>query len=127
MDFINGLPRSKKGNTSIWVIVDRLIKSAHFISVKSKRTAAWLAAVFVREIVRLHGVPSSILSDCDPIFTSEFWRSLREALGTQLCLSTTYHPQTDGHTKRVNIILEILLRLCILDFGGTWEDHLPLV
>ena len=127
MDFIDGLPRSRKGNTGIWVVVDRLTKSAHFIPVKSKRTAPWLASVYVREIVRLHGVPSSIVSDRDPIFTSEFWRSLQEAVGTQLCLSTAYHPQTDGQTERVNRILEDLLRLCILDFGGTWEEHLPLV
>ena len=76
MDFIDGLPRSRKGNTSIWVIVDRLTKSAHFIPVKSKRTASWLASVYLREIVRLHGVPSSIVSDRDPIFTSQFWNSL---------------------------------------------------
>ena len=74
----------------------------------------------------MHGA-SSIVSDCDPIFTSEFWRSLQEAVGTQLCLSTAYHPQTDGQTERVNRILEDLLRLCILDLGGTWEEHLPLV
>ena len=105
MDFIDGFPRSKKGNTSIWVVVDRLTKSAHFIPVKSKRTTPWLAAIYVHEIVRLHGVPSSIVSDRDPIFTSEFWRSLLEALGKQLCLSTAYHPQTDGQTERLNRIL----------------------
>ena len=127
MDFVDGLPRSRKGNTGIWVIVDRLTKSAHFIPVKSKRTAPWLASVYIKEIVRLHGIPSSIVSDRDPIFTSEFWKSLQEAVGTQLCLSTAYHPQTDGQTERVNRILEDLLRLCILDFGGTWEEHLPLV
>ena len=82
MDFIDGLPRSKRGNTSIWVVVDRLTKSAHFIPVKSKRTASYLASLYIREVVRLHGVPSSIVSDRDPLFTSEFWRSLQEALGT---------------------------------------------
>ena len=127
MDFIDGLLRSKKGNTSIWVMVDRLTKSAHFILVKSKRTASWLAAIYVQEIVHLHGVPPSIVTHRDPVFTSEFWRSLQEALGAQLRLSTAYHPQTDGQTERVNRILEDLLRLCILDFGGTWEEHLPLV
>ena len=100
-------------------MVDRLTKSAHFIPVESKRTAPWLASVYIREIIRLHGVPSSIVSDRDPIFTREFWKSLQEAVGTQLCLSTAYHPQTDGQTERVNRILEDLLRLCILDFGGT--------
>ena len=67
------------------------------------------------------------MSDRDPIFTSEFWKSLQEAVGTQLCLSMAYHPQTDGQMERVNRVLEYLLRLCIIDFGGTWEDHLPLV
>ena len=66
------------------------------------------------------------MSDRDPIFTREFWKSLQKAVGTQLRLSTAYHPQTDGQTERVNHILEDLLRLCILDFGGTWEEHLPL-
>ena len=72
MDFVNGLPRSRKGNTGIWVVGDKLTKSAHFIPVKSQRTAPWLASVYIREIVRLNGVPSGIVSDRDPIFTSEF-------------------------------------------------------
>ena len=83
MDFIDGLPKSKKGNTSIWVIVDRLTNSAHFIPVKSKSTAPWLASIYLHKIVYLYGVLSSIVSDHDPIFTSEFWKSLQEALGTQ--------------------------------------------
>ena len=82
----------KKGNTGIWVVAYRLTKSAHFIPVKSKRTATWLASVYLREKVLLHGVASSIASDRDPIFTSEFWKSLQEAVGTQFCLSTAYHP-----------------------------------
>ena len=82
-------------------MVDRLTKSAHFIPVKSKRTAPWLASVYIREIIRLHGVPSSIVSDRDPIFTSEFWK---RAVETKLRLSTSYHPRTDGQTKRVNRI-----------------------
>ena len=85
-------------------MVDRLTKCAHFIPVKSKRTIPCLASVYIREIIRLHGVPSSIVSDQGPIFTREFWKSLQEAVGTQLCLSTASHPQTDGQTKRVNRI-----------------------
>jgi len=127
MDFIDGLPRSRKGNESIWVIVDRLTKSAHFIPVGSNKTAASLAQLYVKEIIRLHGIPSSIVSDRDPLFTSDFWRSLQDALGAELNLSTAYHPQTDGQTERVNRVLEDLLRACILDFGGSWEQHLPLV
>ena len=98
-----------------------------FFPVKPTGTAASLAEVFMREIVRLHGVPSSIVSDRDPIFTSNFWGALQRTLGTRLNISTAYHPQTDGQTERVNRILEDLLRACILDFGGSWEDHLHLV
>ena len=98
MDFVDGLPRSRRGNTSIWVIVDRITKSTHFIPVKIRRTASSLASIYLKEVVRLHGIPSNIVSDQDPIFTSEFWKSLQEAVGTQLCLSTAYHPQTYGQT-----------------------------
>ena len=127
MDFVDGLPRSRRGNESIWVIVDRLTKSAHFIPIKASRTAMTLASIYVKEVVRLHGIPKSIVSDRDPLFTSRFWQSLQMALGTELNLSTAYHPQTDGQTERVNRVLEDLLRACIIDFGGSWEDHLPLV
>ena len=127
MDFIDGLPRTRRGNDSIWVIVDRLTKSAHFIPVKATRTASSLATTYMREIVRLHGVPSCIVCDRDPLFTSKFWAAFQEALGTKLNLSTAYHPQTDGQTERVNQILEDMLRACVLDFGGSWEDHLHLV
>ena len=127
MDFIDGLPRTRKGNEGIWVIVDRLTKTAHFIPVKPTRTAASLAILYIKEIVRLHGIPSSIVSDRDPTFTSRFWEAFQDALGTNLNFSTAYHPQTDGQTERVNRILEDLLRACILDFGGSWEDYLHLV
>ena len=126
MDFIDGLPRTRKGNDSIWVIVDRFTKTAHFIPVRSNRTAQSLAQIYFREIVRLHGVPLSIVSDRDTIFTSKFWEAFQVELGTKLNLSTAYHPQTDGQTERVNRILEDLLRACVLDFGGSWEDHLHL-
>ena len=94
---------------------------------KPTRTAITLAEVFMKEIVRLHGIPTSIVSDRDTIFTSRFWEALQRTLGTRLNFSTAYHPQTDGQTERVNRILEDLLRACILDFGGSWEDHLHLV
>ena len=80
-----------------------------------------------QEIVRLHGVPVSIVSDRDTRFTSHFWRSLQTALGTQLSYSTAYHPQTDGQSERTIQILEDMLRACLMDFSGSWEDHLPLV
>ena len=127
MDFVDGLPRSRRGNESIWVIVDRLTKAAHFIPISVHRTADSLARLYIREVVRLHGVPTSIISDRDSLFVSEFWDSFQKALGSKLDLSTAYHPQTDGQTERVNQVLEDMLRACILDFGGSWEDHLPLV
>jgi hypothetical protein len=127
MDFIDGLPRTRKGNESIWVIVDRLTKTAHFIPVPVTRNTVMLAKLYIRDIVKLHGVPRSIVSDRDPLFTSMFWRSFQKLMGTNLAMSTAYHPQTDGQTERVNRILEDLLRMCVLDFGGNWEDHLPLV
>lgn len=109
------------------MIVDRLTKCAHFIPVKESRNATSLGELYVKEIVRLHGIPSKIVSDRDTIFTSNFWKGLHTALGTQLAMSTAYHPQTDGQTERVNRVLEDLLRACILDFGGSWDKHLPLV
>lgn len=121
------IAQKQKRNEGIWVIVDRLTKSAYFILVKSNRTTTSLAELYVKEIVRLHGVPSSIVSDRDPIFTSHFWEALQKEMGTTLSLSTAYHPKTDRQTERVNRILEDLLRACVLDFGGSWENHLHLV
>ncbi|CAL8155924.1 unnamed protein product [Prunus armeniaca] len=126
MDFVTGLPRSPKGRDAIWVIVDRLTKSAHFLPVKTTEYTENLGKLYVREIVRLHGIPVSIVSDRDSKFTSKFWGSLQKALGTQLNFSTAFHPQTDGQSERTIQILEDMLRACILDFGGSWEDHLVL-
>ena len=127
MDFVTGLPTVRGRYDSIWVIVDRLTKSAHFIPVWTKYTTEKLAEVYIREIVRLHGVPESIVSDRDPKFTPRFWKSLQEHLGTKLLFSTAFHPQTDGQSERVIRILEDLLRVCILDFSNNWDKHLPLV
>ncbi|PNX98730.1 retrotransposon protein, partial [Trifolium pratense] len=127
MDFVTGLPRTQKGHDSIWVIVDRLTKSAHFISVKATYTAPRLAEIFIEEIVRLHGIPVSIVSDRDPKFTSSFWGVFHQALGTRLNLSTSNHPQTDGQTERTIQTLEDMLRACILEDGGDWSKHLPLI
>ncbi|CAL5414693.1 unnamed protein product [Camellia sinensis] len=127
MDFVVGLPRTQRGMDSIWVIVDRFTKSAHFLPVKRTFNADRLAELYMNEIVRLHGVPMSIVSDRDPKFVSRFWQSLQGALGTELRFSTAFHPQTDGQTERTNQTLEDMLRLCVLDFQGSWESHLPLV
>ncbi|WJX13331.1 hypothetical protein P8452_03730 [Trifolium repens] len=127
MDFVSGLPRTTKGNDSIWVIVDRLTKSAHFIAFKTGTLIPRLAEIYVEQIVRLHGIPSSIVSDRDPRFTSRFWESLQEALGTKLRMSSAYHPQTEGQSERTIQSLEDLLRACVLEDGGSWDRYLPLI
>ncbi|KAA3483558.1 DNA/RNA polymerases superfamily protein [Gossypium australe] len=126
MDFVSGLPITPSKKDAIWVIVDRLTKSAHFIPVRVDYSLQKLAKLYVAEIVRLHGVPVSIISDRDPRFTSRFWRALHQALGTRLDFSTAFHPQSDGQSERVIQILEDMLRGCVLDFRGSWEEFLPL-
>lgn len=126
MDFVSGLPRTITGHDAIWVIVDRLTKSAHFIAVNMTFPLEKLARIYVKEIVRLHGVPANIVSDRDPRFVSKFWGSLHEALGTRLSLSSAYHPQSDGQSERTIQTLEDMLRACVLDYKGSWEDFLPL-
>ena len=96
MDFVSGLPLTPSKKDSIWVIVDRLTKSAHFIPGRTDYSLQKLAKLYVAKIVRLHGVPVSIISDRDPRFTYQFWQKLHEALGTRLNFSTAFHPQTDG-------------------------------
>ncbi|KAL0539863.1 hypothetical protein IC582_024084 [Cucumis melo] len=127
MDFITGLPRTLRGFTMIWVVVDRLTKSAHFVPGKSTYTASKWAQLYMSEIVRLHGVPVSIVSDRDARFTSKFWKGLQTAMGTRLDFSTTFHPQTDGQTERLNQVLEDMLRACALEFPGSWDSHLHLM
>ncbi|KAL5565172.1 hypothetical protein UlMin_028336 [Ulmus minor] len=127
MDFVMGLPKTLKGYNSIWVIVDRLTKSAHFLPVKNTYKMEQYAKLYVQEIVRLHGIPLSIVSDRDPKFTSTFWKSLHKAMGTRLRFSTAFHPQTDGQSERTIQTLEDMLRACVIDFQGTWEETLPLV
>nr|GFB74439.1 reverse transcriptase domain-containing protein [Tanacetum cinerariifolium] len=122
IDFITKLPRTQSGYDSIWVIVGRLNKSAHFIPFKTKK----LARLYLKEIVCKHGVPVSIILDRDPIFTSRFWRYLQVSLGTCLDMSTTYHPQTDGQSERTIQALKDMLHTCVIDFGSGWDKHLPL-
>ncbi|KAA0033475.1 pol protein [Cucumis melo var. makuwa] len=127
MDFITRLPRTLSGFTVIWVVVDRLTKSAHFIPGKSTYTASKWAQLYMSEIVRLHGVPVSIVSDRDARFTSKFWKGLQTAMGTRLDFSTAFHPQTNGQTERLNQVLEDMLRACALEFPGSWDSHLHLM
>ncbi|MCO6516738.1 MAG: DDE-type integrase/transposase/recombinase, partial [Snodgrassella sp.] len=127
MDFVTKLPKTSVGFDAIWVIVDRLTKSAHFLPIKENYSMDKLTRLYVKEIVSRHGVPVSIISDRDSRFTSKFWQSLQNSFGTQLDMSTAYHPQTDGQSERTIQTLEDMLRACVIDFGNGWDIHLPLV
>jgi transposase InsO family protein len=125
MDFIVSLPRTRTSYDSIWVVVDRLTKAAHFIPVKTTYNSAVLAKLYMARIVCLHGIPKNIVLDRGTQFTSHFWQQLHEALGTHLKFSSAYHPQTDGQTKRTNQILEDMLRACALQDKIGWDKRLP--
>ncbi|KAL8089701.1 hypothetical protein AgCh_039255 [Apium graveolens] len=127
MDFIVGLPRTRANHDAIWVIVDRLTKSAHFLPINKRFSLDKLVHMYLKEIVVRHGVPVSIVSDRDPRFNLRFWKSFQECLGTRLNMSTAYHPQTDGQSKRTIQTIEDMLRVCAIDFKGSWDEHLPLV
>ena len=108
------------------MVVNRFSKMAHFIPCHKTDDALHVAELFFKEIVRLHGILKNIIFDRDPCFTSNFWKALHEALGTKLRFSMTYHPQTDGQTERTIQKLEDMLRACVLDFKGSWDQFLPL-
>jgi hypothetical protein len=126
MDFIVGLPITTKDCDSIWVIIDRLTKIAHFLPVKVKYSVIAYVELYITRILSLHGVPKTIVSDRGPQFVSKFWEELHKSLGTKLLHSSAYHPQTSGQTDRVNQILEHMLRACVLEFPQKWDDFLPL-
>eukprot|EP00253_Pinus_taeda_P007798 PITA_07798 len=127
MDFITGLPQTRKNHDSIMVVVDKLSKVAHFIPVHSTYKAVQIAHLFMQNVFRLHGLPKVIISDRDVKFTSTFSRTLFAELGTQLNFSTAYHPQTDGQTERVNQVLEDMLRAYMMTKPTQWEEYLHLV
>ncbi|GJV76451.1 putative reverse transcriptase domain-containing protein [Tanacetum coccineum] len=127
MDFVTKLPRTGSGHDTIWVIIDRLTKSAHFLPMCEDFKMDRLARLCLNEIVARHGMLISIISDRDSRFTSRFWQSMQEALRTRLDMSMAYHPQTDGQSERTIKTLEDMLRACVIDFGGSWDVHLPLV
>ncbi|GJW63295.1 putative reverse transcriptase domain-containing protein [Tanacetum coccineum] len=127
MDFVTKLPKSSSGHDTIWVVVDRLTKSAHFLPIREDYKTEKLAKIYTNEIVARHGVPVSIISDRDGRFTSHLWQAFQKALGTRLDMSTAYHPQTDGQSERTIQTLEDMLRACVMDFGGSWDTHLPLI
>jgi transposase InsO family protein len=109
MDFMLGFPRGRKGNDAIWVIVDWLTKFVLFLPIKMTDSVDKLANIYINEVVWLHGILVSIVSDRDPKFTSRLWPSIQRALGTRLDISTAFHPQTDGQLERVIQVLEDLL------------------
>nr|GFB15798.1 hypothetical protein [Tanacetum cinerariifolium] len=127
MDFVTKLPKSSQGYDTIWVIVDRLTKSEIFTPIRETDPMDKLARIYLREVVTRHGIPVSIISDRDPRFASNFWRSLQNALGTRLDMSTAYHLETDGQSERSIQTFEDMLRACAIDFGKGWVNHLPLV
>ncbi|GJZ46184.1 putative reverse transcriptase domain-containing protein [Tanacetum coccineum] len=127
MDFVMKLPKSSQGYDTIWVIVDRLTKSAIFMPMRETDPMDKLARMYLKEVVTKHGIPVSIICDRDPRFASNFWKSLQKALGTSLDMSTAYHPQTNGQTERTIQTLEDMIRACVIDFGNGWVKHLPLV
>jgi hypothetical protein len=127
MDFIVGLPLTGRKFNSIWVIIDRLTKSAHFIPVHTFYRAEKYAELYISRILCLHGVPKTIISDRGPRFVARFWEQLHGSLGTHLIHISAYHPQADGQTERVNQIFEDMLRACVLNYPDKWFKCPPLV
>nr|GEV85645.1 putative reverse transcriptase domain-containing protein [Tanacetum cinerariifolium] len=125
IDFFTKLPRTQSGNDTIWVIVDLLTKSAYFLLMRKNDPMDKLARLYLKVVVMRHGIPVSIICDRDPRFASNFQRSFQKAMGTQLDMSTAYHPQTDGQRRRTIQTLEDMLRTCVIDFENGWERHLP--
>ena len=118
MDFVTHLPRTQQKHDAVWVIVDWLTKSAHFLAVRITFTLERFYRLYNREIVLLHGVPVSIVSDRDPRLTTYFWKSFQKAVGTRLTMSTAFHPLTDGQSERIIQVLEDMRRACVLDHKG---------
>jgi hypothetical protein len=126
MDFIVGLPNTSQHHDSIWVIVDRLTKTTHFLPVHTTHRTEKYAEIYIDQIVCLHGIPRTIVSDRGAPFVARFWEQPQESLGTHVIRSSAYHPQTDSQTERVNQILEDMLRACVLHYGKDWDKCLSL-
>nr|GEX84316.1 putative reverse transcriptase domain, ribonuclease H-like domain, aspartic peptidase domain protein [Tanacetum cinerariifolium] len=127
MDFITKLPKTTNGYDTIWVIVDRLTKSTHFLPMRENEPMENLMKLYMTKVVTRHSVLVSIIFDRDGRFTSLFWQALHKALGTRLDTSTTYHPETNGQSERTIQTLEDMLCACVIDFRKSWDRHLPLL
>jgi hypothetical protein len=127
MDFIMGLPLTIRKYNSIWVIVDRLTKSTHFIPVNTNYNVQKYAEIYIARVLCLHRVSKMIVSGRGSQFVARFWEQLHASLGTHLIHSSAYHPQTNGQTERVNQILEDMLRACVIEYLGSWDKNLSWV
>ncbi|GJP50730.1 hypothetical protein CLOM_g9899, partial [Closterium sp. NIES-68] len=127
LDFITGLPPTSSGHDAILVVIDKFSKMGHFIPTYTTARTEETAQLFVRHIISQHGIPTTLISDRDPKFTSKFWKELMSLLGTKLAMSSAYHPQTDGQTERLNQIVEQLLRAACKDDISKWDLHLPVL
>ena len=127
IDFVLAQPKSLRGHNTVWIVVNRLTKFAHFIPIHMSNSLEDLGIIYVREIVRLHRVLVSTVCDRDSHFTLLFWKGMQSAFGLNLRFSITLHSQTDGQSELTIQILEGMLWACVLEFGGSWGDHLHLV
>jgi hypothetical protein len=127
IDFITKLPRTARQHDSIMVVVEKLTKPAHFVPIKTRHTTVNIVEVYMRDIARFHGIPTTIVSDKYTKFTSKFWRGLFKGFGTNINFSTTYHLHSYGKTKRSNRVIEDMLRMYVMDKRSKWEDYLHLV
>ena len=125
MDFITQLPQSTQGNTQICVFVDRFSKMVHLVPLPTDATAMVVAQAYIQHVFKLHGIAMSIVSDRGSVFTSQFWRAVHSGLGTKLSMSSSYHPQSDGQTERMNQVLENMLRTWVNSRQDNWENLLP--
>ncbi|GJP29248.1 hypothetical protein CLOM_g22337, partial [Closterium sp. NIES-68] len=127
LDFITGLPPTTNGHDAILVAIDKFSKMGHFIPTHTTARTDEIAQLFVRYIISQHGIPTTLISDRDPKFTSKFWKELMSLFGTKLAMSSAYHPQTDGQTERLNQVVEQLLQAACKDEISKWDLHLPVL